>query len=144
MRICFLTIALCFSALSNATALENVTSDCSWKPARARQLKEMTDLKVAQVAIDWDEFQKRTNNLYLKVDGRRIYFYSLPNESCRSKLFVVKGDVVEQIDMLGDLSWLRVAYRSKRLNTTIIGWVKNEDLCRNLGRSDGVNLRFEC
>jgi hypothetical protein len=136
MRLYLFSILIYFSVLSHAMALENVTSDCFWKPANAAQLKEMTNLAIVEKSLELAEREMTENNLYFKLRDRRVYFHSLPNSSCRSSLFIVRGDIVEQVDMLDDLSWLRVACHSKRLNKVIIGWVEFKGMCRILGSGE--------
>ncbi len=120
----------------NGFALENVTSNCSWKPQRLSDLSGMITLEFPTPS---DE--SSWNRDLLLVTERRLYFHSLPNKSCRSDLFVIKGEIVEGIDMLPDMSWVRVTYYSNRLSKTIVGWVESKGLCRKM--RDGFKRCYE-
>ena len=63
----------------------------------------------------------------VKVNVDRAYYYDEP-EGKKSKIYVVKGDHVDVLDLLEEKEkiWIKVAYKAKR--KTYKGWVKFTDL----------------
>ena len=121
-------------------AAENVVSSCQWLVDQPKKFENYTNLKKVEDSLNTPQWEKISNNAFLKVKEKRIYLHSLPNESCKSELFVVKGDMLEEVDFLDDSSWTRVAYKSKRLGKDIVGWIQFSGVCRAVGST----IKFDC
>ena len=133
----FIIVALI--SLSKINAAENVNSNCKWSSDNPKQIVQLTSLAVVEDSLNAPEWEKISNSVLLKVTDKRIYLNSLPDRSCKTDLFVVKGDILEQVDFLDDLSWLRVVYKSKRLGKDIVGWIEFSGVCREMGQSRKFN-----
>ena len=121
-------------------AAKNVVSSCQWLADQPKKFENYTSTKTVEESLNTPQWEKISNNVFLKVKEKRIYLHSLPNESCKSELFVVKGDMLEEVDFLDESSWTRVAYKSKRLGKDIVGWVQFSGVCRAVGRT----IKFDC
>jgi hypothetical protein len=134
-----LTLA-CLAALAVVDArAEDVTSACAWRPpapATAAQLNSAADVEAQR---DKPESMKSADGDYLVVTAKRAWFHSLPDDSCRSGLFVVRGDAVESVTLYpaqGDVRFIRAIFASPALKREVVGWMKAEDLCRGTGDGD--------
>ena len=77
--------------------------------------------------------QKSEDNDFFKVEQKgRLHFHALPDEKCKTDIFIVKGDTVEVIDMYPEKSpnFARVIFFSKSMKKEIVGWVKIESIRR--------------
>ena len=118
----------------NVYSAEPVISNCSWKPSNPDLMKKLNEIKEPSFCSqsrpdDCDEL--------LVVEKGKTYFYSLPNQSCKSEIFIVHRDQVSAIDYFPDKSgsysngnFVRVVYSSKHLKKEIIGWIELKRLCR--------------
>ena len=134
-----LTLA-CFAAFAIADVrADDVTSACAWRPpapATAAQLNSAADVKAQR---DKPEWMKSSDNDHLVVTAKRAWFHSLPDDSCRSGLFVVRGDAVESVTLYpqqGDVRFIRAIFTSPALQRDVVGWMKAEDLCRGTAAGD--------
>ena len=123
-------LSWCFFSLS-AIGAESISSTCEWKPKAPVTLSELQKNKdpafsSASNPSD-DEFK-------VSVKGR-TYFYSLPDKSCKSEVFIVSGDKVSAVDYYPIRTgvftdFARVIYDSKSMKKQISGWVEMSALCR--------------
>ena len=136
-----LTIFLSLSTFVATAETTNLTNKCSWVPPQNKNLTALQSLKKIEEANNQPERDKD----YLQVTERgRLYFHSLPDESCKTDIFIVKGDIVQIIDAYpnNDFSFsntfARVIYFSKSMKGDVIGWVKMASL-RRLTESEKRN-----
>jgi len=127
-----ITVGLFACIYANST--EPVTSNCSWKPGGSKVFKTLTENK--QVTLCTQSRPDDCDELLVSEKGR-TYFYSLPNLSCKTDIFIVHRDQVSAIDYFPDTSgssidgnFVRVVYSSKHLNKEISGWIELKRLCR--------------
>jgi len=136
-----LTISLGLLTFVANAETTNLTNKCSWVPPQNKNLTALQSLKKVEEANNLPERDKD----FLQVTEKgRLYFHSLPDESCKADIFIVKGDTVQIIDTYpnSDLSFnnsfARVIYFSKNIKGDVIGWVKMTSL-RRLTESDKRN-----
>jgi hypothetical protein len=127
-------ITLSFFFSSHAISVEPVVSNCSWKPSNPSALKMLTQSK--EPSFCTQSRPDDCNELLVSEKGR-TYLYSLPDQSCKSEIFIVYRDQVSAIDYYPDISgtysngnFVRIVYSSKQLNKEISGWVELKRLCR--------------
>ena len=127
-------IALSIFFSSHAISAEPVTSNCSWKPSNPAVLKKLTENK--EPSFCTQSRPDECDELLVSEKGK-TYLYSLPDQSCKSEIFIVYRDPVSAIDYYPDTSgtysdgnFVRVVYSSKQLNKEISGWVELKRLCR--------------
>jgi hypothetical protein len=105
----------------------NLNRPCSWMPVQSRSALSLQSSRRIDEANALPERDKD----YLQVDKKgKHYFHALPNELCKTDVFIVKGDVVQIIDTYpkDDLSFnnlfARVIFYSKNMGGDVVGWVK--------------------
>ena len=111
----------------------NLAGKCAWVPIQSRAVSALQSTEKIEEANGLPEREKD----YLKVTEKgRLYFYTLPNEICKSEIFIVKEDVVQIIDSYpsDDLSFSNsfapVMDYSKKMKGDVVGWVKMSSLRR--------------
>ena len=117
----------------NSMSAEIVTSNCDWKPPTPKILQNLQSIKKIEDQESKNLAIKSADNDYSKVEQKgRLYFHSLPNETCKTDIFIVKGDTIEIIDEYPENSpeFARVIYFSKNMKKDIVGWVKKDALRR--------------
>lgn len=131
-----LTISLSFLltlGVESKAQTNNLIGKCNWLPPKTLTAEALQSIKIIEEANGLAEQDKD----YLQVAEKgRLYFHTLPNENCKSDLFIIKGDVVQIIDSYpnGDFSFnnsfARVLFYSKSLKSDVAGWVKMSSLRR--------------
>ena len=136
--LCPCLVFYCVNAFAETT---NLVGKCAWAPIQSRAVSALQSTEKIGEANGLPEREKD----YLEVTEKgRLYFYTLPNEICKSEIFIVKGDVVQIIDSYpsDDLSFsnsfARVMYYSKKMKGDVVGWVKMSSL-RRLTESEKSN-----
>jgi hypothetical protein len=112
-------------------------SDCKWSPPAPKTAIVLNDEQAyceQKERSEFDKTHKRQDYFLIEAKGRTP-LYSLPNEQCQSKKFLVQGDLVDLIEFyptqeFGDSTYARVIYFSKALNRDVVGWVPSKSLCR--------------
>jgi hypothetical protein len=129
----FVFLFLSVFSLESGAQMKNLSGSCSWVPAKHQSVDALQSTKKIEVANSLPEREKD----YLQVSEKgRLYFHTLPNELCKSDVFIVKGDMVQIIDSypIGDMSFnnsfARVMFYSKAMKSDVIGWVKMPSLRR--------------
>lgn len=127
------TVSLFFFSIEVAAEDRNLIGSCSWVPGKTHSVNELQSPKKIELSNSLPEREKD----YLQVSEKgRVYFHALPNELCKSNIFIIKGDTVQIIDSypVGDLSfnnsYARVIFYSKIMKGNVIGWVKMSSLRR--------------
>lgn len=130
------TVFLFFFSIEVAAEDRNLIGSCSWLPGKPHSVDELQSTKKIESSNSLPEREKD----YLQVSEKgRLYFHTLPNELCKSDIFIVKGDTVQIIDSYpaGDLTFnnshARVIFYSKIMKGNVIGWVKMSSLRRLTG-----------
>jgi hypothetical protein len=114
-----------------------VESDCKWSPPAPRAVAELNDEQAycdQKERADFEKTHQRQDYFLVETKGRTP-LYSLPDEQCKSKKFLIQGDLVDLIEFyptqeFGDSTYARVIYFSKVLNRDVVGWVPSKTLCR--------------
>ena len=125
-------IILSFASL-NGNCAELVKSNCDWKPPPPNSLQNLQSNKLIEISETKTDRQKSEDNDFFKVEQKgRLHFHALPDEKCKTDIFIVKGDTVEVIDMYPEKSpnFARVIFFSKSMKKEIVGWVKIESIRR--------------
>jgi hypothetical protein len=128
---------------------DDVRSACAWTPPRPHTVVSLNSEAEARQQGEKSEAQKAADNDYLVIAAKgRSHFHSLPDESCKSDVFLVAGDLVEHVASFpaeGVPRFMRVLYFSKRLKREITGWIPAASLCRATGSGSfdhcGVTVR---
>jgi hypothetical protein len=132
------TALILFGFISlGVSGAESVTSNCNWKPKLPMTLNELQKNKEVPFQPSWNP---NDEEFKVKVKGR-TYFYSLPDKSCKSEIFIVNGDKLSAIDYYPDrgggfTDFARVVYSSKSMKKQISGWVEMNNLCRLMQNGD--------
>ena len=126
---------LCIGIVAtNAIGAELIQSSCNnWKPSNGKSIEALQSTKLIALQELKSPQKKSEDQDYFNVEQKgRLYFYSLPNEGCKSEVFIIKGDVVEAIDEYPEKSpdFTRVLFFSKTMKKDIVGWVKSDALRR--------------
>ena len=128
-----ITVFLSVFSLESTAQVKNLTGNCSWVPAKPQSVDALQSTKKIELANSLPEREKD----YLQVSEKgRLFFHTLPNELCKSDVFIVKGDTVQFIDSypIGDMSFnntfARVMFYSKAMKSDVIGWVKMPSMRR--------------
>ena len=119
------------AAATLASAAELVQSDCVWNPAPPVTVTELQDNREPKL----NTATNPSDDEFLVKEKGRTYFYSLPNKSCKSQIFIVQRDSVTAIDYFPDRSgswtdFARLRYYSKVMKKEISGWIEMKNLCR--------------
>ena len=119
-------ICVFYSRYDNTSNQYKELSSVSWK--KLNEIKEPSFCSQSR-PDDCDEL--------LVVEKGKTYFYSLPDQSCKSEIFIVHRDQVSAVEYFPDKSgsysngnFVRVVYSSKQLKKEIIGWIELKRLCR--------------
>ena len=116
---------------SSAIAAEYVTSNCDWRPKAPVTLNELQKNKDPVFSSP----SNPSDDEFKVVVKGRTYFYSLPDKSCKSEVFIVNGDRVSAVDYYPIRTgvftdFARVHYYSKSMNKNISGWIEMNSLMR--------------
>ena len=114
-----------------ANAAELVQSDCLWKPSPPVTVTELQDNREPK----FNTASNPSDDMFLVKEKGRTYFYSLPNKSCKTQIFIVQRDSVAAIDYFPNRSGIwtefaRVIYYSTTMKNEISGWIEMINLCR--------------
>jgi hypothetical protein len=110
---------------------EILSSNCTWKPKLPVTISELQDNREPTLSTATNPSDAE---FLVKVKGR-VYFYSLPDKSCKTDLFIVYRDQVSAVDYFperggGYTDFARVSYYSKSRKGYITGWIEMDNLCR--------------
>ncbi len=132
-------LALIIVSLSIFPASAQVVSTpCPWRPEPPRTLTELTvePLRSAKTR----EKMIADGDYYIVSTMARVYLHSLPEPACRSRAYLVPGDVAEVVDAYpkkrdspaSENPWIRIMFQSPLTGRDIVGWVRRDDMCRVL------------
>jgi hypothetical protein len=115
----------------------DVESGCKWFPLAPKTAAVLNDEQAycdQKERSEFDKTHKRWDYFLIEAKGRTP-LYSLPNEQCQSKKFLIQGDLVELIefypnDDFGESTYARVIYHSELLKSDVVGWISSNSLCR--------------
>lgn len=114
-----------------------VESECKWSPPTPKSVAELNDEQAYCDQKERAEFEKthKLQSYFLVETKGRTPLYSLPDEQCKSKKFLVQGDLVDLIQFypnedFGGSKYARIIYYSDALKRDVVGWVPSNSLCR--------------
>lgn len=120
-----------------------LSTPCDWKPTPPTTLLDLTSELKRSEKPEWQK--GRDGDYFVVSTTERLYLHSRPDASCKSGVYIVKGDVAELVDLYpksgvssdGNV-WARIIFASKKGARDYIGWVKMEALCRRLPSGESV------
>ncbi len=83
---------LCIGLIAtNAIGAELISSSCNWKPSNEKSIQALQSTNLVTLQESKSPQKKSEDQDYFKVEQKgRLYFYSLPNEECKSEIFIIK------------------------------------------------------